>query len=108
MSNYNIMSIYSTEAIKTVEINAKTQNAYRCEFSLSHLDPDTVILPNMRLANVGCTVGTATNYNAMLGAKSIIKSIHLYSARPKSTGSTTLVDGWPLISSETRTSSTAP
>ena len=80
------MSIYSTEAIKTVEINAKTQNAYRCEFSLSHLDPDTVILPNMRLANVGCTVGAATNYNAMLGAKSIIKSIHLYSGKTKIDG----------------------
>ena len=44
------------------------------------LNPNTVYLSNMRLANVGCTVKTGETgpYNALTGAYGVIKSIQLY------------------------------
>ena len=35
-------------------------------------------LSNMRLLNLGCTTDQAVAYNALAGAYSVIKSIHLY------------------------------
>ena len=48
---------------------------FQTEFRLSG---GTVYLSNMRLLNVGCTTDAAVAYNALAGAYSVIKSIHLY------------------------------
>ena len=69
MTFYN--ASIKTHLVDPIYDTSKFQTEFR-------LQGDTVYLSNMRLLNVGCTVDSAVAYNALAGAYSVIKSIHLY------------------------------
>ena len=69
MTFYN--ASLKTHLVDPIYDTSKFQTEFR-------LQGDTVYLSNMRLLDVGCTVDSAVAYNALAGAYSVIKSIHLY------------------------------
>jgi len=74
------MSFYSDNNVKTRYIDPKiyveaNDAGGRCTFELDA--NESAYLPNMRLTNVGITIGAITDYNHQLGALSIIRNIRL-------------------------------
>jgi len=74
------MSFYSDNNVKTryldprIYVPANT-GVGRCTFELDA--NEAAYLPNLRLTNIGITIGALTNYNHLLGALSIIRNIRL-------------------------------
>tara|TARA_R110000824_G_scaffold42883_4_gene125652 strand:+ start:4559 stop:5776 length:1218 start_codon:yes stop_codon:yes gene_type:complete len=80
------MSVYSVGNVKTKMLEPSTYNEnISCEWRLT--EP---CLPSIRLVDVGCKSQQNTQYNKLLGAYAVIRSIHLYSGQ-------TLLDGTPNI-----------
>lgn len=69
------MSFY-TQGLKPHVVDAVHDSTnFRTEFRLK---PNTVYLTNWRIANLGAKLGNADIYNPLVGAASLIKSIHIY------------------------------
>ena len=74
------MSFYSDQNVKTryldprIYVPADT-GVGRCTFELDA--NEAAYLPNLRLTNIGVTIGALTNYNELLGALAIIRNIRL-------------------------------
>lgn len=69
------MSFY-TQGLKPHVVDAVHDSTnFRTEFRLK---PNTVYLTNFRIANLGARLANADIYNPLVGAASLIKSIHIY------------------------------
>lgn len=74
------MSFYSDDNVKTRYIDPRVyveanDGVGRCTFELDA--NEAAYLPNLRLTNIGITIGAQTDYNKLLGALSIIRNIRL-------------------------------
>tara|TARA_R110000765_G_scaffold411883_1_gene511208 strand:+ start:279 stop:1538 length:1260 start_codon:yes stop_codon:yes gene_type:complete len=74
------MSFYSDDNVKTRYLDPKiyvpgVEGGGRCTFELDQ--NEVAYLPNLRLTNIGVTIAAQTNYNALVGALSIIRNIRL-------------------------------
>lgn len=74
------MSFYSDDNVKTRYLDPKiyvpaNDGGGRCTFELDQ--NEVAYLPNMRLTNLGITIGAINDYNPQLGALSLIRNIRL-------------------------------